>query len=78
MHLYMASSGMYRGLGEGKNRTQKKTHLLPPLTQPDATHTGEEYEEVCGRLFHLNNCLRRQKCPVSLSILRNALLKHSN
>ena len=36
-------------LGEGKNRTQKKTHLLSPLTQPDATHTGEEYEGV--RLF---------------------------
>ena len=60
-------------LGEGKNRTQKKTHLLSPLTQADSE--GEEYNKVCECLFLLNNCLRWQKSPVSLSIRSKCVVK---
>ena len=49
---------------------------LSHLTKADARCKKEEYEKVCGRLFHLNNCWLWQKCPISYSILRGMLLNH--
>ena len=38
-------------------------------TKTEVTHQKEEYEKVCERLFHLNNCWLLQKCLVSYSVL---------
>ena len=46
--------------------------LVGPLfckTKTEATPKEKEYEKVCERLFHLNNCWLLQKCLVSYSVL---------
>ena len=43
--------------------------LLFCKTKTEATPKEKEYEKVCERLFHHNNCWLRQKCLVSYSVL---------
>ena len=68
-------------LGEGKKKMCLLLgHLWGEKEDPkeDTSSFSPHAEKVCEWLFHLNNCLRWQKSPVSLSILKSALLKHSN
>ena len=53
----------------GKKRTQRGPKEDTSSFSPNPGRRKKEFEEVCERLFHLNNCLFWQKCPVSLSIL---------